>query len=83
MGKIKNVLKENDVKKETIIEINDQIIIIEQELEKDNPNVDKMENASKYMRDFIMQVMTGTVANLLLQYINPIIQILLTVQLPM
>lgn len=80
---IKNVLKENSVDNRMLTEINNQIIIIEQELEKDIPDVDKMENASKYMRDFIMQVMTGAVANLLLQYINPIIQVLLTIQLPM
>ena len=83
LDEIKKVLNENDIDKETVREINNQIIIIEQELEKDTPDVDKMENASKDMRDFITQVMTGAVANLLLQYINPIIQVLLTIQLPM
>ena len=80
LSEIKNVLKENDINKEQLTEIKDQIVIIEQELEKDNPNVDEMENASKHMRDIITKVMTGAIADLLLQYINHLIQILLTIQ---
>ena len=63
---------------EKILEINNQIVIIEDELEKENPDVGIMEDAAKYMKNFVTQVMAGAIANLLLKYIDSLIQVLLS-----
>lgn len=77
LNEIKSILNENDVGRENILEINNQIIIIEDELEKKNPDVNIIDNAAKYMKNFVTQVMTGAIANLLLQNIDSIIQAIL------
>lgn len=79
LNQIKNILNENEIDGENVLEINNQIVIIEDELEKENPNVDIMENAANYMKNFITQIITGAIANLLLKYVDSIIQILLSI----
>ena len=78
LNDIKSILDENDVDGEKILEINNQIVIIEDELEKVNPDVGIMEDAAKYMKNFVTQVMAGAIANLLLKYIDSVIQVLLS-----
>lgn len=66
LNEIKSILNENEIDREKILKINNQIIIIEDELEKENPDVSIIDDVANYMKTFITQVLTGAIANLLL-----------------
>ena len=83
LDSVKKILVENEIDKEAHDEINEKLIIIEDEIEKENPNLGMMNDICIYLLGFISQVLSGVVSGLLLNHFSSIINILSNVQLLM
>ena len=83
LDSVKKILVENEIDKEAHDEINEKLIIIEDEIEKENPTLGMMNDICIYLLGFISQVLSGVVSGLLLNHFSSIINILSNVQLLM
>lgn len=83
LDSVKKILVENEIGKDAYDEINENLIIIEDELEKENPDIGIMSDKCIYLLGFISQVLSGVVSGLLVKHFSSIINILSNVQLPM
>lgn len=80
---IRNIIDENDVGKDVYTNIINNVIIIERELNNDEPDISIMKKSAQFMKDFLNQITITTLVNLLLQHVNDILNILSSIQLPM
>ena len=80
---IRNILDENEVDDELHSTIINNVVIIEEELNNEEPNIDVMKKSAQFMKDFLNQVTITAIVNLLLQNVNEILNILSSIRLPM
>lgn len=80
---IRNIMDDHDVDEELHTNIINNVIIIEDELNKDDPDINVMKKSAQFMKDFLNQVTISALVNLLLQNVNEILNILSNIQLPM
>ena len=80
---IKNILDENEVDEELYNNIINNVVIIEEELNKDESDINVMKKSAQFMEDFLNQVTITAIVNLLLQHVNDILNILSSIQLLM
>lgn len=80
---IRNIIDENDVGKDVYTNIINNVLIIERELNNDEPDISIMKKSAQFMKDFLNQITITTLVNLLLQHVNDILNILSSIQLPM
>ena len=73
---IRNILDENEVDEELHSNIINNIIIIEEELNKDESDINLMKKSAQFMKYLLNQVTVSAIVNLLLQYVNEILNIL-------
>ena len=73
---IKNILDENDVEEGLYNDINNNIVVIEEELNKKESNITVMKKSAQFMKDIINQVTIAVIADLLLSHVNEILNIL-------
>ena len=83
LNSIKKVLRENDIDETVYNEIHENIVIIETEIEKENPNRGLMKNTVIYVLGFISQMLSGVASDLLLQHFSTILNIISSIQLPL
>lgn len=83
LNSVKKILVENEIDKEAHDEINKKLTIIEEELEKEKPDIGMMNNTCIYLLEFVSQVLSGVVSTLLLNHFSSIINILSNMKLPM
>ena len=56
------------------------VVIIEEELNKDESDINIMKNSAQFMKDFLNQVTVTAFVNLILQHVNEILNILSSLQ---
>lgn len=83
LSDIKNILDENEVDDELYSNIINNVVIIEEELNKDESDINVMKKSAQFMKDFLNQVTITAIVNLLLQHVSDILNILSSIQLPM
>lgn len=83
LNSIKKVLRENDIDETVYNGIHENIVIIETEIEKENPNRGLMKNTVIYVLGFISQMLSGVASDLLLQHFSTILNIISSIQLPL
>lgn len=83
LSDIKNILDENDVDEELHSTIVNNVVIIEEELSKEESDINVMKKSAQFMKDFLNQVTINVIVNLLLQNVNEILNILSSIQFPM
>ena len=76
LNDIQNILNSQDINEDIKINIENNIIVIKEELEKENPNLSKIQSASNTMKSFIKDIAISATANLLTQHIDEIINII-------
>ncbi|WP_405310098.1 hypothetical protein [Methanobrevibacter sp.] len=83
LNSIKKVLRENDIDETVYNEIHENIVIIETEIEKENPDMRLMKDTVIYVLGFISQMLSGVASGLLLQHFSTILNIISSIQLPL
>ena len=76
LREIRNILDENDVDDELFTTIINNIVIIEEELNKEESDISIMKKSAQFMKDFLNQITVTAFVNLLLQNVNEILNIL-------
>ena len=76
LREIRNILDENDVDDELFTTIINNVVIIEEELNKEESDISIMKKSAQFMKDFLNQITVTAFVNLLLQNVNEILNIL-------
>lgn len=83
LNAIKEILHDENIKKEYVDEINEKMGIIDNELKKDNPDIKIMTDNINFLKEFVTQLLANVIANILIQHFDSILSILSNIQLPM
>lgn len=77
---IRSILDENEVDDELYATLINNVVIIEEELNKDESDINIMKNSAQFMKDFLNQLTVTAFVNLILQHVNEILNILSSLQ---
>lgn len=76
LNDMQNIINSQNIDDDAKINIQNNILVIKKELEKEKPDLSKMQSASNLIKSFIKDISISATANLLTQHIDVIINLI-------